>query len=152
MEPAEAARPSSSVSVDWLEVVLLEVVGDLLAELGSLLVGGAEMDAGPHSGVDDLFERVREPAEAPRGTGFVAEGAEGDFVGVEEVLERVRERSGRGAMARGVVGEGRRQERRRVEDRCAGSNSGNHIGSASVAGLPSVSASRIAVIGRQNCQ
>src|SRR5881396_3086476 len=32
----------------------------------------------------------------------------------------------------------------------AGSNSGNHVGSASVAGLPSVSASRIAVIGRQN--
>src|SRR4029077_16337341 len=34
----------------------------------------------------------------------------------------------------------------------AGSNSGNHIGSAWVAGLPSVLASRIAVIGRQNCQ
>src|SRR6266513_4291585 len=34
----------------------------------------------------------------------------------------------------------------------AGSNSGNHIGSATVAGLPSVSASRIPVIGRQNCQ
>src|SRR5437588_7761042 len=34
----------------------------------------------------------------------------------------------------------------------AGSNSGNHVGSAWVSGLPSVSASRIAVIGRQNCQ
>ena len=34
----------------------------------------------------------------------------------------------------------------------AGSNSGSHVGSASVSGLPSVSASRIAVIGRQNCQ
>src|SRR5213596_2839578 len=34
----------------------------------------------------------------------------------------------------------------------AGSNSGSHVGSATVAGLPSVSASRIAVIGRQNCQ
>src|SRR5205823_6080120 len=33
-----------------------------------------------------------------------------------------------------------------------GSNSGSHVGSASVAGLPSVSASRIAVIGRQDCQ
>ncbi len=33
-----------------------------------------------------------------------------------------------------------------------GSNSGNHVGSASVAGLPSVSASRIAVMGRQDCQ
>ena len=87
------------MSVDWLEVVFLEVAGDLLAEPGSLLVGGAEMDASPHSGVDDLVERVREPVEAPRGTGFVAEGAEGDPVGAEEVPERVRERSGRGAMA-----------------------------------------------------
>src|SRR5216110_1012538 len=34
----------------------------------------------------------------------------------------------------------------------AGSNSGSHVGSASVTGLPSVSASRIAVIGRQDCQ
>ena len=106
------------VSVDWLEVVLVEVVGDLLAELGSLLVGGAEVDAGPHSGVDDLFERVREPVEAPRGTGFVAEGAEADPVSAEEVLERVRERSGRGGVSRGVVGEWRRNQRRRVADRC----------------------------------
>ena len=67
------------------------------------------MDAGPHSGVDDLLERVREPVEAPRGTGFVAERAEGDPVGAEEVLERVHERSGRGGVARGVVGEGRRE-------------------------------------------
>src|SRR5882762_2865967 len=86
--------------------MLLEVVGDLLAEPGSLLVGGAEMDASPHSGVDDLLERVREPVEAPRGTGFVAEGAEGDPVGAEEVLERVHERSGRAGVAR------------RVADRC----------------------------------
>ncbi len=106
------------VSSDRLEVVFLEVVGDLLAEPGSLFVGGAEMDAGPHSGVDDLFERVREPAEAPRGTGFVAEGAEGDFVGAEEVLQRVRERSGRAAVARWMVGERRREEQRRVADRC----------------------------------
>src|SRR6059036_3047082 len=34
----------------------------------------------------------------------------------------------------------------------AGSNSGSQVGSATVSGLPSVSASRIAVIGRQNCQ
>src|SRR5204863_1143482 len=33
-----------------------------------------------------------------------------------------------------------------------GSNSGSHVGSAWVAGLPSVSAARIAAIGRQNCQ
>ena len=34
----------------------------------------------------------------------------------------------------------------------AGSNSGSHAGSATVAGLPSPSASRIAVIGRQKLQ
>src|SRR6185503_7412346 len=33
-----------------------------------------------------------------------------------------------------------------------GSNNGSQFGSATVAGLPSVLASRIAVIGRQNCQ
>ena len=33
-----------------------------------------------------------------------------------------------------------------------GSNSGSHVGSAVVAGLPSVSASRMAVIGRQKFQ
>ena len=33
-----------------------------------------------------------------------------------------------------------------------GSNSGSHVGSACVFGLPSVSASRIAVIALQNCQ
>ena len=106
------------MSSDRLEVVFLEIMGDLLAEPGSLLVGGAEMDASPHSGVDDLFERVREPVEAPRGTGFVTESAEGDPVSAEEVLERVRERSGRGGMSRGVVGEWWRNQRRRVADRC----------------------------------
>src|SRR5262245_23669230 len=40
----------------------------------------------------------------------------------------------------------------RLQTGVAGSNSGSHVGSASVAALPSVSASRIAVIGRQNCQ
>src|SRR5262245_51584665 len=40
----------------------------------------------------------------------------------------------------------------RMQTGVAGSNRGSHAGSASVAGFPSVSASRIAVIGRQNCQ
>ena len=106
------------VSVDWLEVVRLEVVGDFLAELGSLLVGGAEMDASPYSGVDDLFERIREPIVASRSTGFVAESAEANPVGAEEVLQRVRERSGRGGVARGVIRVWWREERRRVADRC----------------------------------
>src|SRR5512132_3202659 len=90
---------SFAASSDRVEIVLLEVLGNLLAELGSLLIGGAEMDASPHSGVDDLFERIREPVEAPRGTGFVAEGAEGDPVGAEEVPERVRECGGRGGVS-----------------------------------------------------
>ena len=106
------------MSVDWLEVVRLEVVGDRLAELGSLLIGGAEMDASPHSGVDDFLERIREPIVAPRGTGFVAEGAEADPVGAEEVLERVHKRTGRAGVSRGVIGEWRRDQRRRVADRC----------------------------------
>ncbi|HEY2046742.1 MAG TPA: hypothetical protein VGG93_09200 [Candidatus Udaeobacter sp.] len=98
------------ISVDWLEVVRLEVVGDLLAELGSLLIGGAEMDAGPHSCVDDFLERIREPVVAPRGTGFVAESAEGDPVSAEEVLKRVHERTGRGGVSRGMIGEWRRNQ------------------------------------------
>ena len=106
------------MSVDWLEVVRLEVVGDLLAELGSLLVGGAEMDASPYSGVDDLFERIREPIVASRSTGFVAKSAEADPVGAEEILQRVRVRRGCGGVARGVIGEWRREERRRVTDCC----------------------------------
>src|SRR5207244_9548992 len=38
----------------------------------------------------------------------------------------------------------------RLQTGVDGSNNGSQVGSASVAGLPSVSASRIAVIGRQN--
>ena len=66
------------------------------------------MDASPHSGVDDLFERIREPVEASRGTGFVAEGAEGDPVRAEEVLERVHVRTNPAAVAGGMIGEWRR--------------------------------------------
>ena len=67
--------------MDRLEVVLLEVLSDLLAEHRSLRIGRAEVDAGPHSSIDDLLERVGEPLKAPRRTGFVAAGAEGDFRG-----------------------------------------------------------------------
>jgi hypothetical protein len=38
--------------MDRLEVVLLEVVGDLLAKDRSLHVGGAEMDAATYLGVE----------------------------------------------------------------------------------------------------
>jgi len=47
--------------LDRLEVVFLEVVGDLLAEHGSLRVGGAEVNVGPDSGVDNFAKDVREP-------------------------------------------------------------------------------------------
>ena len=104
--------------MDRLEVVLLEVVGDLLAEHGALHVGGAEVDAGPYSSVNDLLGRVREAVEAPRRAGFVAERAEGNLVGAEEVLERLYERRGRAAVARWVVREWRREEGWRVADRC----------------------------------
>ena len=89
------------VSVDRLEVVFLEILGDLLAEHGSLRVGGAEVDAGPHSGVDNFAEHIREPLEAPRRAGFAAEDADGDLVGAEEVLERVHERTSCAGVSRG---------------------------------------------------
>ena len=97
------------MSLDRLEVVLLQVVGDFVSERGSLRVGGAKVDAGPHSSVGDLFERVREPVEAPRGARFIAEGAEANLISAEEVLECVHERGGRTGVPRGVVGEGRRE-------------------------------------------
>src|SRR5438128_6847571 len=107
----------SVVSMDRLEVMLLEVLSDLLAEHGSLRVGGAEVDARPHSGVDNFAEHIREPLEAPRRTGFVAERTEANLVGAEEVLERVHERTSCAGVARGVVREGRRKEReQRVAD------------------------------------
>ena len=98
--------------------MLLKVVSDLLAEDGSLRVGGAEVDPAPYSGVDDLLECVRQALKAARGTGFVAERAEADLVGAEKVLERVNDCTAYAGVPRGVVGEGRRDKRRRVADRC----------------------------------
>ena len=131
------AAPRRSVSLGRLEVVLVEIVGDLFAEHGSLRVGGAEVDAGPHSGVDDLLVRVREPVEAPRGTGFVAEGAEGDLVGAEEALQRVHERTGRAAVARGGwSGKGGVTSGGPLKTGVVGWNSGgHHVGSATVAAI-----------------
>jgi hypothetical protein len=44
--------------LDRLEVVLVEIVGDLIAEDRTLHVGSAEVDASPHSGVDNFAEDV----------------------------------------------------------------------------------------------
>jgi len=112
-EPLQAV-PHRSALLNPPEVVLLEVVGDLIAEHGALHVGGAEVDPRPHPSVDDLLECVREPLKAPCGTRFVAERAESDLVGSEEVPERAHERTGVASVPRRVVGEGRREEQWRM--------------------------------------
>src|SRR5712691_2402109 len=56
------------------------------------------------------------------------------------------------AWPEGWSGKGGVKSDGRLQTGVVGSNSGSHVGSAWVSGLPSVSASRIAVIGRQNCQ
>ena len=48
----------SSVTSDRLEVVLLEIMGDLLAQDGPLCVSGAEVNARPDSSVDYLLKHV----------------------------------------------------------------------------------------------
>jgi hypothetical protein len=124
---------------------------DLLAELRSLHVGGAEVDTAPDARVDDLLERVREAVERPSRAGAAADGAERDLVGAEEVLERVHDRAVAQLCAEGWSGNAG-VESGGPSCCVAGSNSGVQFGSATVAGLPSVSAARIAAIGRQNCQ
>ena len=99
------------MSLDRLEVVLLKVVGDLLTKHCSLHVGGSEVDACPHAGVDHVLERIREPVEASRRARLVAVRAESDLVGADEVLQRVHECTGRAAVPRGMIREGRRDER-----------------------------------------
>jgi hypothetical protein len=109
-------RAQETASIKGLEVVFLKVVGDLAAEHGSLGIGGAEVDAGPHSSVDNFVEDVREPLEVPCSAGFVAERADGDLVRAEKVLERVHERTCVAGVPRWMIREGRRCERRRVAD------------------------------------
>jgi hypothetical protein len=55
-----------------LEVVLVEMARDLLAERGSGEVGGPEVDPGPDAGVDVLLECIGEALVCPRGPGLVA--------------------------------------------------------------------------------
>ena len=57
------------------EAVLLPA-GDLFADLGTLLVGQAEVDPGPNARVDDLLDRLREARVGPRArAAFVAPNA-----------------------------------------------------------------------------
>ena len=101
---------NQTASLNRLEVVLPEVVSNLVAEHGTLHVGGAEVDASPHSGVDNFPLDIREAVEAPRGAGFVTEDCDSDLVCAEEVLERLDKRTCVASVSRGVVGEGRREE------------------------------------------
>jgi hypothetical protein len=49
-----------------LEVVVHHEIGHVDAEVTPLHVGGAEVQARPDAGLDDLLERLREPIEEPR--------------------------------------------------------------------------------------
>jgi hypothetical protein len=69
MESQFFSRLAFLVRPHWtpLELVLLEVAGDLVAEHGSLHVGSVKAQAHPNAGVDGLPESFREPIElAPR--------------------------------------------------------------------------------------
>src|SRR5262249_31690634 len=78
--------------------VVLEVVGDLLAERRSLNVGGPEVNATPDARVDDLLEGLREALERPRGAGARARRAEAELVRAEEVLQGVNDRTAQARM------------------------------------------------------
>ena len=131
MRSRHARPPHRLESSDRLEVVLLEVLGDLLAEHRSLHLGRTKVDAGPHSSIDDLVERVGEPLKASRRTGFVAERAEANLVSAEEVLERIYERTSRARVSSGWSGKGGVKSGARAVQVCVdGSNSGSHVGSA----------------------
>ena len=95
-----------------------EIPGDLPAKPGPLYVGGAEVDTGPHSRIDNFFQNIGEAVEAARGAGFVTEGGDSDLVCAEEVLERVHECTGVRCVTRWVVGKGRREERGWVAHWC----------------------------------
>src|SRR4051812_40255980 len=86
----------------WLEPAPTQVPHDLRSQLGALLVGGAEVDAGPDPRVDDLLERVGQAPEAAHGRALVAVGREGDAVGAEEGLQRT-DKGGRPAGVAGWV-------------------------------------------------
>jgi hypothetical protein len=59
-----AAHPGCIGSIHRLEIVLVEPVGDPLAEYRPLYVCGAEVDATPDARIDDLLECLGESVEA----------------------------------------------------------------------------------------
>ena len=128
---------------DGLEVLVECPVGDVVAELFSLLDRVAVMEADPDAGVDDLVLDVGDGVVVACGRerGAAVGGAgDGDVevLGAERGCERVGEGAGEAAMRGGYSGW------------LGVFTNGVQAGSAAVLGLPSLSAFRIAVIGRQN--
>src|SRR4051794_16562071 len=114
---------------------------------------GAEVDAGPHARADDLAQDVGEPGEVPDGAGLGALDAERHAVAPKKccsvvTIAAVAQRWPDGLSGNAGVTSGGAPGATGVD----GSNSGSQSLSALVARLPSVSASRMAVIGRQKFQ
>ena len=138
-------------AIDRLEGVTPDEVGDPPTDVGTRHVRVAEVDPAPDPRLDDLVEGLGEAVEVPRLPGVAAaEDVERDPSVPKKSRSVFRTDpltqpcpdgwSGNGGvLSGGTVG-------------VAGSNNDLQAGSATVAGFPSVSASRIAAIGRQKFQ
>ena len=115
--------------------MLLEVVGDCIAEHGSLHVGGAEVDVGPHSSIDDLLERVGEPLKAPCRTGFVADALKPILSVPKKFWSVFTNAPVAQQCPEGWSGKGGVKSDGRLQTGVVGSNSGSHVGSAWVSGF-----------------
>ena len=143
LSPARAGRrsgpPCRAVSAAGLEVALPDVAGHLTADPLTLLVRGPEVDPGPDARVDDSSiaceKRVKLRACRPRSCRSSAILSVPKNCCSVSTIEPLKPVCPEGCSGYGGVG-----------------ISGSQPGSGSVRGLPSVPASRIAVIGRQNDQ
>jgi hypothetical protein len=148
--------PSPLVTlVRGLEVVLVQVVGDLLAEDGSLDIGCAEVDAAPEgaSMISFSASERRSKLRLVRVRGLYALklilSVPKTFCSVCTIA-LLPQLCAEGWSGNGGVGSG--GPKLRPSSEAPGSNSGFQFGSPTVAGLPSASPARIAAIGRQFCQ
>ncbi len=88
-------RVSRRTLLTWrrLEVVTAEPQRHIVADLGALYVGGAEVDAAPDASINDLLYGCGESLEVPwlarEATGVHVEG---DLVRAEELLRRIERR------------------------------------------------------------
>jgi hypothetical protein len=130
----------------------VEVARDLLAEPGSLDVGGPEVDPGPHARV--MFSSSA--SEKRSKVGVVPDlllDALKAILSVPKKYWRVRTIAPAAQLwPEGCSGNGGVTSAGGVATGVDGSNSGVHVGSAEVAAFPSLAASRMAVIGRQKFQ